>query len=148
MFLFSRIASEMLTHQPAISNLKTSGTDLEKAIFNGFLCRIKDLNLLCIFHLQQNDKRKLTKLKPIGGGQAINTILANIYGRQYRTMMEYGLADFNMWFVSKRKAIFVNTNIRGLFYNNSTECQHYLEGKEQSFRKGTVENVVKHFSHS
>ena len=147
----------MLTHQPAISNLKTSGTDLEKAIFNGFLCWIKDLNLLCIFHLQQNDKRKLTKLKPIGGGQAINTILANIYGRQYRTMMEYGLADFNMWFVSKRKAIFQNsviecpkknTNIRGLFYNNSTECQHYLEKKEQSFRKGTVENVVKHFSHS
>ena len=36
-FLFSCFASEMLTYQPAISNLKTIGTVLEKAIFNGFL---------------------------------------------------------------------------------------------------------------
>ena len=84
----------MLTYQPAISNLKTIGTDLEKAIFNGFLSQIKDLKLLlCVFHLQQNDKRKLTELKPKGGSQAINTILADIYGRQYSTMMEYGRAD-------------------------------------------------------
>ena len=52
-FLFSRFASEMLTRQPAISNLKTIGRDLEKAIFNGFLSQIKDLKLLlCVFHLQ------------------------------------------------------------------------------------------------
>ena len=31
MFLFSRFSSEMLTYQPAISNLKTIGTDIEKA---------------------------------------------------------------------------------------------------------------------
>ena len=37
LFLFSRFTSEMLTYQPAISNLETIGTDLEKAIFNGFL---------------------------------------------------------------------------------------------------------------
>ena len=92
-FLFSRFASEMLTYQPAISNLKTIRTDLEKAIFNGFLSQIKDLKLLlCVFHLQQNDKRKLTELKPKGGSH-------------------------------------------GLFCNNSIECQHYLEKKEQSFRK-------------
>ena len=153
MFLFSRFASEMLIYQPAISNLKTIGADLEKAIFNGFLSQIKDLKLLlCVFHLQQNDKRKLTELKPKGGSQAINTILADIYGRQYSTMMEYGLADskdandltarleslreswenlcpgFHKWFVSKRKAVFQNsviecarknTNVHGLFYNNS-----------------------------
>ena len=93
-FLFSRFASEMLTYQPAISNLKTIGTDLEKAIFNGFLSQIKDLKLLlCVFHLQQSDKRKLTELKPKGGSQAINTTLADIHGRQYNTMMEYELAD-------------------------------------------------------
>ena len=38
-----------------------------------------------------------------------------------------------------------NTNVYGLFYNNSIECQHYLEQKEQSFRKGTVEDVIKMF---
>ena len=49
--------------------------------------------LLYIFHLDQNDKRKLTELKPKGGRQAINTILADIYGRLYSNMMEHGLAD-------------------------------------------------------
>ena len=61
---------------------------------------------------------------------------------------------FHKWFVSKRKAVFQNsviecarknTNVHGLFYNNSIECQHYLEKKEQSFRKGTVEDVIKTF---
>ena len=84
----------MLIHRPVISNLKMIGIDLEKAIFNGFLSQIKDLKLLlCVFHLQQNDKRKLTELRPKSGSQAINTILADVYGRQYSTMMEYGLAD-------------------------------------------------------
>ena len=94
LFLFSRFASEMLAHQPFISNLKAIRTDLEKAIFNSFLSQIKDLKLLlCVFHLQRNDKRKLTELKPKGGSQAINTILADIYSPQHSTMMEYGLAD-------------------------------------------------------
>ena len=90
--LFSRFASEMLTYQPAITNLRTMGTDLEKAIFNGFLSQIKDLKLLlCVFHLQQNAKRNLTELKPKGGIQDINTILADIYGRQYRIQYHDGI---------------------------------------------------------
>ena len=36
-----------------------------------------------------------------------------------------------------------NTNVHGLFYNNSIECQHYLEKKEQSFRKGIMEDIIK-----
>ena len=61
---------------------------------------------------------------------------------------------FYKWFVSKRKAVFQNsaiecarknTNVHDLFYKNSIECQHYLEKKEQSFRKGTVEDVIKTF---
>ena len=55
----------MLTNQTAISIIKPIGTDLEKAIFNDFFSQINDLKLLlCGFHLQQNDKRKLTELKP------------------------------------------------------------------------------------
>ena len=38
-----------------------------------------------------------------------------------------------------------NTNVHGLFHNNSIECQHYLEKKEQSLRKRTLENVIKTF---
>ena len=61
---------------------------------------------------------------------------------------------FHKWFVSKRKAILQNsvkecarknTNVHGLFHNNSIECQHYQEKKEQSFRKGTMEDVIKTF---
>ena len=93
-FLFSHFDSEMLTHQPAICNSKTIGTDVAKAIFNGFLSQINDLMLLlCVFHLQQNNKRNLTELKLKGGSQAINTILADIYGHQYSIIIEYGLAD-------------------------------------------------------
>ena len=93
-FLFSRFASKMLTYQPAINKLKTIETDPEKAIINGFLYQMKDLKLLlCVFHLQQNDKRKLTEIKSKGGRQAKNTTLADIYGRLYSTMMEYELAD-------------------------------------------------------
>ena len=159
----------MLTYQPAISNLKTIGTDLEKGILNDLLSQIKDLKLLlCVSHLQQNNKRKLTEINPKGGSQAINTILADSYGLHYSTMMEYELADskdasdsatrlelhresrknlcttFHKWFKSKRKPIFQNsvierarknTNVHGLFYNNSIECQHYLEKKEQYCRK-------------
>ena len=47
-FLFSRFVSEMVIHQPVISNLKAIRTDLEKAISNSFLSQIKDLKLLCV----------------------------------------------------------------------------------------------------
>ena len=95
-------------NQPAISNLKTIGTDLEKAIFNNFLSQIKDLKLLlCAFHLHQNDKRKLTERKPKGGSQTINKILADIYGRQYSTMMEYGLAGLQrcQWLTTRLESL-------------------------------------------
>ena len=78
----------------AIGNLKAVDTYLEKAIFHGFHSQIKDLQLLlCVFHIQQNDKRKLTELKPKFGSQAINTILVNIDGHQYSTITKYGLTD-------------------------------------------------------
>ena len=54
--------------------------------------------------------------------------------------------------MNKRKAIFQNgviecarenTSDHNLFYNISIDCQDYLEKKEQSFRKGIVEDVMK-----
>ena len=61
---------------------------------------------------------------------------------------------FHKWFVSNRKVIFQksviecarkNTNVHGVFYYNGIEYQHYLEKKEQHFRKGIVEDVMKRF---
>ena len=66
------------------------GTDLEKAIFNGFSSQINSLKLLlCVRHLQINDKKKLGDLKASNSKE----ILADIYGRQYDTIKEFGLPD-------------------------------------------------------
>ena len=74
----------------------------------------------------------------------------------FRESWENLCPGFHKWFVSNRKAIFQNsviecarknTNVHGLFYNNRIECQHYLEKKEQYFRKGTVKDVIKTSSH-
>ena len=60
----------------------------------------------------------------------------------FRESWESLYPGFHKWFVSKRKAIFQNsviecarknTNVYGLFYNNSIECQHYLEKKRTVF---------------
>jgi hypothetical protein len=105
----------------------------------------------------------------------IKGILRDIYGCQYGTIREYGLADavdaedfnqrlssledqwskispgFYNWFCRKRSQLFIdsviesarkNTNINGLFYNNSIESMHFREKKEQCFKEGTIEDVV------
>ena len=48
-FIFNRFASEMCSYQPMKRSLKTIGTDLEKAIYNGFSSQIEDLKLLLCF---------------------------------------------------------------------------------------------------
>ena len=45
---------------------------------------------------------------------------------------------FHKWLVSKRKAIFENS-----VKEFARFCQHYLEKRGQSFRKGTMEDVIK-----
>ena len=49
-FIFNWFASEMCSFQSKIKNLKTTGTDQEMAIYNGFALQIPDLNLffMCI----------------------------------------------------------------------------------------------------
>ena len=173
-FTFSRFISEMCTYNPGIEELKVVGTDLEKAIFNGFASQIAVL--LCVLHLQKNDKAKLSE-SPKGGTPSINRILADIYGRRYGTIKELGLADskdpmelserleklkesweklcpgFYGWFVRNRKPLFeksviesarTNTNFQGLFYNNGIESQHFIEKKEQSFKRETLQKLLKH----
>ena len=65
------------------------GTDQEMAIYNSFASQIPDLNLLlCVFHLQKSDERKIFPQKG-----ASRKIIADIYGCQYGDVRKYGLAD-------------------------------------------------------
>ena len=133
-FIFDRFAREMCSFQSKIKNLKTISTDQEMAIYNGFASQIPDLNLLlCVFHLQKSDERKILQLNPQKG--ASRKIIADIYGCQYGGVREYGLADstdkedlearlrsleerwellcpgFYKWFNEKRKPIFESSVI-------------------------------------
>ena len=131
--------------------------------------------LLCVLHLQKNDKAKLSELSPKGSTPSINRILADIDGRRYGTKKELGLADskdpmelserlekpkesweklcpgFYGWFVRNRKPLFeksviesarTNTNFPGLFYSNGIESQHFIEKKEQSFKREDIAEVA------
>ena len=93
-FLFSRFFTEMCTFHPDIKNLKIIGTDMEKAIFNGFASQSSNIRLLlCVLHLQKNDRKKISKLKPNNLSLTVNRIISDIYGRRYGTTKEMGLAD-------------------------------------------------------
>ena len=158
--MISRFISEMCTYNPGIKELKVIGTDLEKAIFNVFASRIAGLKvLLCVLHLQKNDKAKLSELSPKGSTPSINRILADIYGRRYGTIKELGLADskdpmelserleklkesweklcagFYGWFVRNRKPLFEKSVIE-------SESQHFIEKKEQSFKREDISEVA------
>ena len=83
----------------------------------------------------------------------VNNLVTKL--KSLRESWEILCPGFNKCFVNKTKAIFQNsviecarknTNVHGLFYNNNVECHHYLEKKLESFRKGTVQNVIKTFN--
>ena len=58
---------------------------------------------------------------------------------------------FYGWFVRNRKPLFeksviesarTNTNFQGPFYNNGIESQHFIEKKEQSFKREDIAEVA------
>ena len=90
-FIFSRFASEMTTLQPQIKDFNVIGTDQEMAIYQGFSSQITDLKLLlCVYHFEKADKRKIMQLNPKNGD--MKKIIAGIYGCQCGTVKEFGLA--------------------------------------------------------
>ena len=118
-----------------LRSLKTVRTHQGRAIYNGFSAQIPELNLLlCDFHLEKGDIKKLLQLNPQKG--AVKRILAYIYGCHYGTIKEYGLADskdnedlavrleplrqswenlcpgFHDWFSCKRKQLFESNVIK------------------------------------
>ena len=90
--IFRQFLLEMCAHNPKIRDLRTIGRDQEMAIFNGFSSILQNLNLLlCVYHLEQGDKQKISNLVYQKGAK--QAIIANIYGCRYGGVQEYGLAD-------------------------------------------------------
>ena len=82
----------MCAHNPKIRDLRTIGTDQEMAIFNGFSSILPNLNLLlCVYHLEQGDKQKISNLVHQKGAK--QAIIADIHGCRYGGVQEYGFAD-------------------------------------------------------
>ena len=90
--IFRRFLLEMCAHNPKIRDLRTIGTDQEMTIFDGFGSILPNLNLLlCVYHLKQGDKQKISNLvRQKGAKQAI---IADIYSCRCGGVQEYGLAD-------------------------------------------------------
>ena len=81
----------MTTVQPKIKDLNAIGTDQEMAMCQGFSSQITNLKLLlCVYHFEKADKRKIMQLNPKNGD--MKKIIAGIYGCQYGTVKEFGLA--------------------------------------------------------
>ena len=170
--VFSRFALEIVINNPMIGKLPFLGTDLEKALFQGFKAVCPDLkNLLCLKHMSDRDKKKLTELK----AQNQRSIIADIYGKNDGVVRELGLAsaidqcDFEVklnslhekweelapgfydWFYTRRAELFINNVICSareeagfidLFYNNAIESLHSVLKVETSGRKLPLVDLI------
>ena len=55
----------MCSFDHRLQNLKVIGTDQDVAIYNGFSMGNPELKLLlCVYHLEQSDRHKLSQLHP------------------------------------------------------------------------------------
>ena len=131
------------------------------AIYQGFSSQITDLKLLlCVYHLEQADKRKIMQLSPKNG--AMKKIIADVYKCQYGSIKEFGLADpsdvndldrrleelkprwdnlcpgFHEWFLKSRKTTFESNVIESARNNINVqslfytiESMHIREKKKQ-----------------
>ncbi|XP_057298383.1 uncharacterized protein LOC130629260 [Hydractinia symbiolongicarpus] len=171
---FSRFATEFLLANSKLRSLTYLGTDLERALFQGFKHVLPDLkSLLCVKHMSDRDKKKLTQL----GAKGQKNFLADIYGINDGVVMELGLASaededdfkakldslkenwedlaptFHDWFSRNRGKQFIESVIEsaregsgldGLFYNNAIESLHSILKMETGNKKlGIIELISK-----
>ena len=140
---FSRFCMDLVTSKAEIRKLPILGTDLEKALFQGFKVIIPTMqSLLCVKHMSDRGQKNLTSLK----GQ--KEIIADIYGTNDDYTRELGSAptedednfkiklfslkdkwgelapSFHDWFSTRRASQFIDsvihsardgTSIDGLF---------------------------------
>ena len=153
---FSRFCMDLVASKAEIRKLPILGTDLEKALFQGFKVIIPTMqSLLCVKHMCDRHQKKLTSLKARGQKE----IIADIYGTNDGYTRELDLASaedeedfkiklfslkdkweelapsFHDWFSTRRASQFIDSVIQsardgtsrdGLFYNNAIESLHSI----------------------
>ena len=88
--MFSRFCMNLVASKAEIRKLPILGTDLEKALFQGFKVIIPTMqSLLCVKHMSDRDQKKLTSLKARGQKE----IIADIYGTNDGYTRELGLTS-------------------------------------------------------
>ena len=87
---FYRFCMDLVASKAEITTLPILGTDLEKALFQGFKVIIPTMqSLLCVKHMSDRDQTKLTSLKARGQKE----IIADIYGTNDGYTRELDLAS-------------------------------------------------------
>ena len=156
----------MCSFDRRIQMLKVIGTDQDMAIYNGFSIDNPEIKLLlCVYHLEKSDRHKLSQLHPKKG--ATNKILADIYGCQYGSVKEIGLADsttaedldsrlialkerwesscpdFHDWFTAKRKKLFQEKVIEEARKGSNTHGLYFNKDIESMHFKEKTEQCHK-----
>ena len=128
---YRRLATEIVTAKPYLSNISMIGHDMDQAIKNGLTSIFSRAEgLFCLQHVSERGSKKLDKL--FASASDKKRILSVIYGSQKNGFVQFGLADaidvsdfnvkleslksvwdsivpgFRSWFVRKRTPIFKN----------------------------------------
>ena len=87
---FQRFATEIALVE-GIENIKFVGSDLDSAIYNGFLSVFKSAKNFCVWHLKKRDEAKLREMK--ASATATRLVLKDIYGATLQNVKFDGLVD-------------------------------------------------------
>ena len=128
---YRRLATEIVTSKPNLSNITMIGHDMDQAIKNGLNSIFgRAESLVCLQHVSEHGNKKLDEL--LASTSDKKRILSDIYGSQKSGFLQFGLAvaidvfefnfkleslksmwdsilpGFHSWFVRKRAPIFQN----------------------------------------
>ena len=131
---YRRLATEIVTAKPNLSNISMIVDDMDQAIKHGLTSIFsKAESLVYLQHVSERDNKKLDKL--VASTLDKKRILGDIYGNQKNGFLQFGLTDpidvfdfnvkleslkslwdslvpgFHSWFVRKRAPIFQNQNV-------------------------------------
>lgn len=135
---FSQFASALIVANNNLHGLSYLGTDLEKALFQGFKSILPKLkSLLCVKHMSDRDKKKLTKINARGQRK----IIADIYKTNDGVARELGLAsaEDEEDFKAKLESLRDNwDDLAPTFYDwfSRTRAKQFIESVIDSAREG------------
>ena len=162
---YRRLATEIVTAKPYLSNISMIGHDMDQAIKNGLISIFSRAEgLFCLQHVSELGSKKLDKL--FASASDKKRILSVIYGSQKNGFVQFGLADtidvsdfnvkleslkpvwdsivpgFRSWFVRKRTPIFKNQVVGealDLLQLDTRFTTNHLEVMHKIQKKNTAE---------